>query len=387
MTDPHVYIVGGGPAGLATAIALRQQGFRVTVADCAVPPIDKACGEGLLPDTVQTLSALGISIPESCCFPFRGIRFSHLNASVVADFPNGVGLGVRRTILHTLLLRRAEELGASFIWNSKHLALTANGLSLDGKALPADFVVGADGQNSRIRHQAGLHQIRSQSIRYAFRRHYRIQPWSPYVELCWGPKSQIYITPVSANELGVALTSSDSKLRLDGALADFPDVAKRLAGAKHVFAERGALSISREFSRVSGDNIALVGDASGSVDAITGEGIGLSFRQALAFANALKSNTLSRYEAEHRSICRRSRIMGSLMLVMDNRPTLQHAAITLMEKQPKLFSRLLAFHVGGASMRGRSFFPLARLRPSHDEGERRQEQDHERHYPKAVLKT
>ena len=387
MTDPHVYIVGGGPAGLATAIALRQQGFRVTVADCAVPPIDKACGEGLLPDTVQTLSVLGISIPETSCFPFRGIRFSHANASVAADFPNGVGLGVRRTILHTLLLRRAEALGASFIWNSKHLALTANGLSVNGEALPADFVVGADGQISRIRHQAGLHRTRTQSIRYAFRRHYRIRPWSPYVELCWGPKSQIYVTPVSANEVGVALTSCDSKLRLDEALADFPHVARRLAGAKHVSAERGALSISRAFARVSSNNVALIGDASGSVDAITGEGIGLSFKQALAFANALRSNTLSRYEAEHRAICRRSRIMGSLMLTMDCRPTLQHAAITLMERQPKLLSRLLAFHVGGASMRGHSFFSLAWFRPSHDEGERRQEQDHERHHPKAVLKA
>jgi len=42
-----ICIVDRGPAGLATALALRQRGFTVTVVDCAVPPIDNACGEGL----------------------------------------------------------------------------------------------------------------------------------------------------------------------------------------------------------------------------------------------------------------------------------------------------------------------------------------------------
>ena len=46
-----VLVIGGGPAGLATAIAARMKGFDVTVVDGAKPPIDKACGEGLMPST------------------------------------------------------------------------------------------------------------------------------------------------------------------------------------------------------------------------------------------------------------------------------------------------------------------------------------------------
>ena len=45
-------IAGGGPAGLAAAIALRQKGLDVLVADALWPPIDKACGEGLMPDAL-----------------------------------------------------------------------------------------------------------------------------------------------------------------------------------------------------------------------------------------------------------------------------------------------------------------------------------------------
>src|SRR5208282_3866466 len=59
-----VFVVGGGPAGLATAIAARRHGLSVVLADGAVPPIDKPCGEGLMPDGVEALGDLGITIPE-----------------------------------------------------------------------------------------------------------------------------------------------------------------------------------------------------------------------------------------------------------------------------------------------------------------------------------
>ena len=58
-----VFIVGGGPAGLAAAIAARQRGLRVVVADGGHAPIDKACGEGLMPDALAELERLGIQLP------------------------------------------------------------------------------------------------------------------------------------------------------------------------------------------------------------------------------------------------------------------------------------------------------------------------------------
>jgi len=60
--DIDVFVAGGGPAGLAAAIAARQQGFSVMVADSAIPPIDKACGEGLMPDGLDSLRQLGMTI-------------------------------------------------------------------------------------------------------------------------------------------------------------------------------------------------------------------------------------------------------------------------------------------------------------------------------------
>ena len=91
-----VFVVGGGPAGLAAAIAARQRGFSVVVADGAEPPIDKACGEGLMPDTLAVLHGLGISLNPSEGFAFRGIRFLGEAAQVEANFPAGQGIGLRR---------------------------------------------------------------------------------------------------------------------------------------------------------------------------------------------------------------------------------------------------------------------------------------------------
>ena len=71
----NVLIVGGGPAGLVAAIAARRKGFAVTVIDGAQPPIDKGCGEGLMPDAVSALARLGVALPIDRAMPFKGIRF------------------------------------------------------------------------------------------------------------------------------------------------------------------------------------------------------------------------------------------------------------------------------------------------------------------------
>ena len=95
MTERDVVVVGAGPAGLAVAIGARRHGLAVTVADRRRPPLDKPCGEGLMPDAVARLEELGVSLDSVASAPFAGIRY--LDGETVADglFPQGSGLGVR----------------------------------------------------------------------------------------------------------------------------------------------------------------------------------------------------------------------------------------------------------------------------------------------------
>ena len=61
---PEVVIIGGGPAGLAAAVALARGGVPVLVCERAKDPGRKPCGEGLLPRAVQELGRLGLALPE-----------------------------------------------------------------------------------------------------------------------------------------------------------------------------------------------------------------------------------------------------------------------------------------------------------------------------------
>jgi menaquinone-9 beta-reductase len=337
--NTDVFVVGGGPAGLVAAIAARLKGFDVVVADAARPPIDKACGEGLMPDSFAALHRLGIVLDDAeQSFPFKGIRFHGAGVSVAATFPEGQAVGIRRTRLHEILIDRAAELGVSMRWGAR-----VTGLCELGRYR---WVIGADGQNSRVRHWAGLDAARHESARYGFRRHYRVAPWTDHMEIYWGSGCQMYMTPVSPREVCVAVISRDSHLRFDSALPQFPELSCRLARASASTVERGSVTVSRRLRRVFDDRTILIGDASGSVDAIAGEGLSLSFHQALALADALVSDDLPAYQAEHRRLARRPAFMAGLMLSLDRFPWLRPAVLRAMAFEPAIFEKLLAAHVG-----------------------------------------
>ena len=351
MFNQKVCVVGAGPAGLAAAALLTREEYDVTVVDCAVPPVDKACGEGLMPDSIAALVEFGIEIPADVGFAFRGIRFADGRSSVFAEFRNGVGRGVRRTVLHELLIRHAVRQGVPILWGAKHVRLARGGVFVDGCFIDAHLVVGADGQNSCIRRQASLDQTKHEERRYGFRQHYRVAPWSSYMELHWGRRSQIYVTPIGADEICVAVISRNPAFRLKAALCDSPELRARLRTAVPISTEMGALSMSRTLRSVQRGNVALIGDASGSVDAVTGEGMCLGFKQALALVRALKGGDIRVYQRLHRKLMKRPQTMASLMLALERDGQLQRRALAGLAEEPKVFESFVALHVGDASFR------------------------------------
>ncbi|MGC1452905.1 MAG: NAD(P)/FAD-dependent oxidoreductase [Candidatus Sulfotelmatobacter sp.] len=347
LNSTDVFVVGGGPAGLAAAIAARQRGFRVIVADGARMPIDKPCGEGLMPDGLAALERLGVAVEPENSYPFRGIRFLSAGLAADASFAHGAsGRGVRRTVLHRLIAERASNLGIEFLWQTPVTGISEDGVRLGDRKVSARWIIGADGGTSRVRRWAGLDAFRKRDCRYAFRQHYRVAPWTDRMELHWGRQGEIYVTPISKDQVCVALISHDPKLRLGEALLRFPELQARLNGAEVSSAEKGALTATCKLKQVSRGNVALIGDASGTVDAITGEGLCLAFSQAMVLADCLHTGDLSRYEREHRRLALRPLLMARLMLTLDGRPRLQRRTLQAFLKRPEVFRRLLELHVG-----------------------------------------
>jgi flavin-dependent dehydrogenase len=353
-----VFVAGGGPAGLATAIAARRHGLSVIVADGAVPPIDKPCGEGLMPDGVEALRDLGIAISEGESYPFRGIRFVSGGAKAEAKFPRGTAYGIRRTHLHRVLLDHAAACGVRMLWQSAVTGLHPEGAFVAGELVRARWVVGADGTSSRVRDWAklGHHDMdasREKNLRFGFRRHYRVAPWGDFMELHWGRDCQVYVTPINREEVCVALISSNPKLRLEtaNALAEFPELSAHLESAELASSERGAITITRKLRRIYRDRTVLVGDASAGVDAITGEGLCLVFRQAALLGDCLATGNLARYQRAHRALLRRPAMMARLMLVLAKHRHLRQRCMQVFQSSPRCFAGMLAIHVGEGSTR------------------------------------
>jgi flavin-dependent dehydrogenase len=365
-------VVGGGPAGLVTALCARRAGLTVTVLDRRPePPLDKACGEGLMPDGVAVLAGLGIAAADLGGAPFAGIRYVDAAGSVptVAEgsFPDHPGFGVRRTRLHGLLAERADAAGVELRWGTRVDGLRRLGegagdedragerfaVVAGGDELTARWLVGADGLHSRLRRWAGLEGRPARRRRFGVRRHSAVAPEElpAVVEVWWGDGCEAYLTPVAtggdgeAAELGVAILWQDRKAGFDELLAGFPALQRRLAGRPVLSRDRGAGPLRQRVRGVARGNLALVGDAAGYVDAITGEGLSLAFQQAAALVPALAAEDLARYRRDCRRLARLPDAMTHLLLFVEARPWLRHRVVAALAADPALFSRLLALHV------------------------------------------
>jgi 2-polyprenyl-6-methoxyphenol hydroxylase-like FAD-dependent oxidoreductase len=334
------------------------------------PPFDKTCGEGMMPDSLRELALLGVELSADEGAEFHGIQFvgdasrdATQNVAgkngralqiATARFPSGNGLGIRRQALHRRMTEQAEQSGIKLRWNC-HVQLQPDGsLLCDGEQARCGLLVGADGQGSRVRRWSCLEAGVTVSRRFGFRQHFAVAPWSPYVEVHWGANSQAYVAPVSSDAVCVIGMARYPQLRMAGVLEDLPWLAEKLRAGKALRtpldSERGGGMMTRRLKRVARGRAALVGDASGSVDAITGEGLAMGFRQALLLADCLANESLDlglkRYDKLHPEIMRVPLVMARAMLLMDRYPALRERALRMLAAKPALLARMLGVHVG-----------------------------------------
>ena len=186
MKRMDVAVLGGGPAGLAAALALRQRGCRVALYDGQRPPIDKACGEGLMPEAVRRLHGLGSGVGQRRRRSDDGHLLPRCTWERVCGLWQGAGLAVRRTRLQSRMAARAAEMGVEMHWGACVSAATDGGFASAGKAIRAEFFVIADGLCSTLAAASGFRERNCHSTRYASRQQFQCAPWSNHVEVLLG---------------------------------------------------------------------------------------------------------------------------------------------------------------------------------------------------------
>ncbi len=294
-------VVGGGPVGLYAATRASLRGMRVTVVEPRDMPIDKACGEGLMPSALEKLGGISVDPPGQV---FTGITYLDAEGTRqgTATFTAGPGRGVRRTVLSELLGTRAKEMHVEQVHDRcvgiEQTSDSATVLLEGGTSIRSRYVFGADGLHSKVRGWIGISVRGRRPARYGLRKHFHTAPWSKTVEVYWSKHAEAYVTPVSGTEVGVAILSGATEGSFEDRLRQFPALRQRLGGGTTSSQVRGAGPLWQRVSRRTTGRVLLVGDAAGYVDALTGEGLAMGFQCADAALHAVALGEPHAYERE-----------------------------------------------------------------------------------------
>ena len=283
-----------------------------------------------MPAGVRALSAMGVHLPANAGRPFHGICYVDGPTRAAGHFAQP-GLAVRRPVLVAAMLERARAMGATVqfgcSWESWQ--------QVHGRG--TQLLVGADGLHSKIRRAANLECAWPGRRRFGVRRHLAHAPWTHLVEVHWTDQAEAYVTPVGPNEIGVAIL-------WDGAPAPFDTLLARFAGLSHLSharatsRDRGAGPLRQGVRCRYGDNVALVGDAAGYLDALTGEGLTLGFAAARALVDVVaRSAPLAEYERAYQKLSRSYYAVTAATLWLGAQPRLRRGIIRLLARAPGLF--------------------------------------------------
>ena len=365
-------VVGGGPAGSATAAHLSSRGFRVLVLDREEFPRAKPCGEYVNPAAVEALDRWGV-LAALQSRPAARIHRWEIHASsaprVDAALPDGVaGLGIQRTILDSVLLEQAARSGAEVRTGVQVLDLIrtrsgqVRGVRVRGpdgaeSDVAARLVVGADGLRSVVVRRLDLLRRTPRLQKVALTAHVRCDsdpPGSGRFLLRGG--RYLGAAPVGDGILSVAVVVSGAEIPkvpgnreeyFDRALASerFLDGAQRLdeviATGPFDWPTRSAVA----------DGGLLVGDAAGYYDPFTGQGIYRALRGAELAAEvidrALRAGDLSAgalmpYERAQRSAFAPGVRLQHVIETFISRPRVFAVAARLLAVRPALANALVA---------------------------------------------
>ena len=289
--DVDVAVIGAGPAGATLAALLAGRGLRVALFDRDRFPRDKLCGEFLSYDALPVLAPLGVVDELDRAGAPRIAHCRIIGARRAYEFalPHAAR-GVSRLFFDDLLVRTAKAKGAQI-----HEGQTVNDL----RDVRATVIAGAWGRWGRFDQQLQRGFVRDRAHRnFGFKRHYRGAHPEGFIELYSFRRGYLGVNAVEGgitNICGLVHASrlSGHKGRWDSfveTLRDEEQTLETLYG-RHEPAQDGFLSsepvIFRARSAVEG-GIFMIGDASGVLDPLTGNGMAMAVQSALLAAPLLQ---------------------------------------------------------------------------------------------------
>jgi len=294
-----VLIVGAGPAGSMAALKFARAGEKVLLIEAAAQLTRKVCGEYLCPAGVELLKSEGLEHITRRFLPIHGMDlFSARGTRVCTKFPAGLGLAVNRLEFDSALLEEARQAGAEIRMGTRLESL---------EQFKAQLLVGADGRSSTVSRLLD-NDVKIPGQRVALhctldsrRTNSRVGEMHLFEDGAF-----IGLDPTGPLEMNFSLVCEGSEIKKRGGprgtlqhyIGQSTDLSTRFpalpAGAK----VEAVFPVTHKVKSVTPrPNVALIGDAAGFVDPLTGEGIYNGLLTAKLLSEAA---TLREYARGHR---------------------------------------------------------------------------------------
>ena len=271
----NIAIIGSGPAGLATAIRLKKEGFdSIVLEDHASIGVPENCA-GLI--SKSGLDKLKINFSGSVQNTVRGAKiYSPNGTELKVTLPTPVAYVVDRKKFDQLLFEEARNLNIHVATNTKLIDVRNNTLFVQangrGEIRKAEFVIGADGVNSTVRHLMGIKTTKDSFI-------HTIQATctgkfeKEYVQLYLGDFAKgffAWVVPVSDTKAKIGLGT----ILGENVAQNFEDFLKeKLPGVRAYAQQSSLIPYGLPLQGIVKNNMALVGDAAFQTKSTTGGGI------------------------------------------------------------------------------------------------------------------
>ncbi len=377
-----VVVVGAGPAGSTTALRLARAGFSVAIVDAARFPRWKPCGEFMSPGCLPLLRELGVydEVAALGARPVRGMVLHAADRRASGRFttvgrataPSDYGWAVRRERFDEVLLRAAQRTGAIELFEQTRVTGllrdahgTVDGVTMRGRdggsrELRAHYTIGADGVHSQVASELGVRRETPWLRKLAFTTRYGGVAWGDRAEVHLFPGGFVACAPVDGGLVSVNLVLDRELWRreraprdalLDSWLARLPAIGPRLASGHRVDPVRGIGSMACTTTRQVFAGAALVGDACGYVDPVTGEGIFLALKGAELLARSVTralhtgrrdAAALAPYARDWRREIAPHNRLATLLQRGLRRPRVVATAFRLFDARPQLVDLLVS---------------------------------------------
>lgn len=305
-----VLVVGAGPAGSGAAAWAARLGADVVLADAAVFPRDKTCGDGLTPRAIDELERLGLRDWVRAHAVNQGLRAHGFGQTLHLPWPGGTlpdwGSAIARTELDDHLRTTAVKAGATAIDGARAVDVRRDGARVAAVVfergqrggerfeVACDRLVVADGVRSPLGKMLGREWHRDTVYGVAGRSYVSStmadDPWiSSHLELR-GQDGEIlsgygWLFPLGGDNggagvmnLGVgtlATAKRPAEVAIKPLMSYYADERREEfgLGTELRMPTSALLPMGGAVSNVAGENWALIGDAAACVNPLNGEGI------------------------------------------------------------------------------------------------------------------